>query len=238
MPVALEDGFLQSHDLAHVSCLGIESSRLEECVGRIARDRVKGVFGSPAFGFTGTDLDFLSNLPWLEAVWFWEVDLKSVEGLYALHDLRFFGLHPKRPAIDFSHFGKLRKAVVEPRAKDRGLAALKELESLHVWRYRPKEGDFSALSFPESLTELQIIWANAKSLESLPSMPNLTRLEVHRCRNLEHLGDLGARYPKLEHLVVTACGRVRSSEGSRAVEELPSLRHADIQGVQFARAAA
>ncbi|WP_434173748.1 hypothetical protein [Streptococcus pyogenes] len=199
---------------------------------------MKGVFGSPTFGFTGTDLDFLAQVPWLEVVWFWDVDLKSVDGLYALKDLRSFGIHPKRPAIDFSHFEKLRKAVVVPKPKDRGLADLKELEQLHVWHYRPKDETFSALSFPASLVELQINWANARSLESLPSLPYLRKLEVHCCRNLECLGHLGAKYPRLEHLVIAACGRLPSSEGDRIVQDLPYLRHAYIQGVQYARAAA
>jgi len=32
MPITLEDGFLQTHDLTHVSALGIQSHRLEDCV--------------------------------------------------------------------------------------------------------------------------------------------------------------------------------------------------------------
>lgn len=237
MPIALSDGFLQSDDLAPVPCLGMESHRLEECIDRVRRDRVKGVFGSPGFGFTGSNLDFLPRMPWLEAVWFWDVDLQNVDGLYALQDLRFFGVHPKRPAIDFSRFGKLRRAVVEPREKDRGLGDLKELEVLHVWHYRPKQGDFSALTLPSSLTELQINWANAKSLASLPPLTNLKRLEVHRCRNLESLGDLGMKFPKLEDLIVMACGKVPVSEGARVAGDLPCLRHAHIQGARFEPAA-
>jgi hypothetical protein len=224
MPVALVDGFLQSNDLAHVPCLGMESHRLEDCIERVRRDRIKGIFGSPSFGFTGSNLDFLSNMSWVEAVWFWDVNLKSVDALYALQDLRFFGVHPKRPAIDFSRFGKLRRVVVEPQKKDRGLSELRHLELLNVWHYRPKEGDFSSLPLPPSLTQLQINWANTKSLESLPPLPNLRRLEVHRCRNLEYLGDVGAKYPKLEHFVVDACGRVPSDEGRRIVQAFAAPR--------------
>ena len=238
MPIALEDGFLQTHDLAHVTCLGIQSSRLAECVAEVRRNRLLGVFGSPSFGFTGSNLDFLSETPWLEAVWFWDVDVESVEGLYALEELRSFGVHPKRPPIDFARLPKLKRAVVEPKPKDRGLGELKELELLHVWHFRPKEADFSTLALPSSLGELQINWANVKSLDSLPPLPNLRRLEVHRCRNLEDLGDLGAKFPKLEHLVVTTCGRVLPDEGSRVVPDLPALTHAFIQGKQFARVAA
>ena len=229
MPIALEDGFLQTHDLTDVSCLGIETARLGACVERVKAKRVKGVFGSPGFGFEGSDLDFLTELPWVEAVWFSEIQLKSIEGLYALQDLRHFGVHPRRPAIDFSRFPRLRVAIIEPKAKDRGIETLKELELLHIWHYQPKDKTFSALALPDSVTEFQVNWANPSSLESLPAHPGLRRLEIHQCRNLVDLGNLGEKYPNLEHLVIGACGRVTRSEGERVVRDLPKLSHAFVQ---------
>jgi hypothetical protein len=229
MPIALEDGFYISHDLAHVSCLAIDSHRLEDCVARVRAKRIKGVLGHPSYGFVGQDLDFLTEVPWLEAVWFWDISLKNIDGLYALEDLRHFGVHPKRPPIDFSRFPKLRRAIVEPKARDRGLGSLSHLELLHIWHYRPTTKDFSGLEFPGSLAELQINWANASTLDSLPALPNLRRLEIHRCRNLESLGDLGAKFPCLEHLVVAACGRVMPGEGERVVHDLPAIVHAYVR---------
>ena len=233
MPIALEDGFFQTHDLAEVGCLGIETSRLNECVARVRDHRITGVFGSPSFGFTGSDLDFLAEMPWVEAVWFWDVNLKSIDGLYALQDLRHFGVHPKRPAIDFSRFPKLRKAVIELKEKDRGLASLNELELLHIWHYRPKDHSFASLALPKSLTELQISWANPASLESLSAHTSLRRLEVHRCRNLEDLGDLGRKFPSLDHLVIDACGRLQPNECERVIRDLPLLAHAYVQNVKL-----
>ena len=192
-----------------------------------------GVFGSPSFGFDNSDLDFLSEIPWVEDVWFWDVNLKSIDGLYALQNLRCFGVHPKRPPIDFSHLVRLREAVIEPKTKDCGTGMLKELERLHIWHFRPKSNSFSSFDFPESLTELQINWAGLESLESLPALPCLQRLEIHRCRNLQRLGDLGKKYPCLEHLVVDACGRVPRSEGDRVIQNLPNLTHAYIQNVKL-----
>jgi hypothetical protein len=233
MPIALEDGYYLSHDLAHVTCLGVDSGRLGECVARVKANRIKGVFGHSSYGFTGQDLDFLSEIPWVEAVWFWDINLNNIDGLYALSELRYFGVSPKRPPIDFSKFPKLRKAIVEPKAHDRGLGALSQLELLHIWRYRPKQKDFSALEFSDSLSELQINWANPSSLESLPEIRGLRRLEVHRCRNLESLGDLGTKFPNLEHLVVAACGRVLSGEGERVIRDLPNLSHAYVRDAKL-----
>jgi hypothetical protein len=146
-------------------------------------------------------------------------------------------VHPKRSAIDFSRFPKLRKAIVEPKARDRGIGSLMQPELLHLWHYRPKRQDFSELELPESLSELQFNWANASSLESLPGLPELRRLEVHRCRNLESLGDLGSKFPRLEHLVVAACGRVRPGEGERWSAIFPiSLTHTCEMRRSFERA--
>jgi hypothetical protein len=233
MPIAREDGFLQTHDLAHVSSIGIESRRLNECIARIKAQRIKGVFGSPSFGFDGSDLDFLREMPWVESVWFFGVNLKNIDGLYVLQDLKHFGVHPKRPPIDFSRLKRLREVVVNLKAKDCGLENLEELELLHIWHFRPKDRNFSSVMLPKSLKELQINWANPESLESLPPHSNLQRLEIHRCRNLKRLGDLGEKYPNLEHLVITACGRVHSSEGERAIQNLTRLIHAYVSDTKL-----
>ena len=233
MPIGREDGFFQSHDSGLGSRLGIESSRLIECVAQIGQNRIKGVFGAPSFGFNGVDLDFLTDVPWVEDLWFWDINLKNIDGLYALRDLRYFGVHPKRPPIDFSCFPRLWSAVVEPRTYDRGIGELNELERLHLWHFRPRDGSYSSFDFPGSLKELHINWASPASLESLPALPQLRRLEVHRCRNLRFLGDLGAKFPNLTHLVITACGEVANGEGERVVRELPRLAHAYVQNTKL-----
>lgn len=233
MPIAREDDFFQSHDSGHGSRLGIESNRLQKCIERIQSNRIMGIFGSPCFGFNGFDLDFLLDIPWVEDVWFWDVNLKNIDGLYALKNLRYFGVHPKRPPIDFSHFPRLRELVIEPKTKDCGIGSLTELERLHIWHFRPKENNFSSFDFPESLIELQINWASPESLESLPTLPLLRRLEIHRCRNLHLLGDLRAKYPSLEHLVIDACGQVPRTEGERVIEDFPNLTHAYIQNIKL-----
>lgn len=84
MPIALENGFYQSHDLGLGSRVGIESNRLSECIEYIKNHNITGAFGTPSFGFEGADLNFLKELPWIEDIWFWDVNLKNIDGLYTL----------------------------------------------------------------------------------------------------------------------------------------------------------
>jgi len=227
MPIARDNGFLRWPDAPGFPAIGIESGRLAECIAEIQRTRVKQVFGSPCHGLAETNLDFLVQLPWLEGVWFWDVALNDVDGLYALPHLRRFGVHPKRPPIQFDRFRAMEHAVIELRPKDSGLDRLASLRFLSLWRYKAK--DCASLPLPPSLTELQLHWASVESLADLPALPELRRLEIHRCRNLHSLGSLSEKFPKLEHLVVDACGRVSKHEGARAIEGLVKLSHAFVQ---------
>lgn len=209
--------------------LGIESSQLDECVREIGRSHITSVFGSPAFGFHESDLDVLARVPHVNAVWFWDVALKNVDGLYALDELVEFGVHPKRPAINFSKFPKLRRVVWEYKRQDTGVRSLEGLEVLHSWRYRDASKTFCNLALPRNLVELEINWANVETLDGLPHLPGLRRLEVHRCRNLRSLGSIDELFPKLEHLVVAACGRVEDQEGPRVVRQLSYVKHAYVK---------
>ena len=230
MPIFRQGDFLLSHDLAPNTCLGIESDKLAVCIAYAKTTRVKGLFGMSTFGFRQTNLDFLYDLPWLENVWLPDVELHNLDGLYALSELRYLGLPPKRPGVDFSHFPHLESLIFQPRPKDSNLETLKSLSLLHVWHFRPKNKSFSILKLPESLSELHLNWASPRTLGDLGGLPDLRRLEIHRCRNLEELGDLGKKFPLLEHLVIDTCGKVSVTEAQRIIQRLPYLKHAFIQG--------
>ncbi len=227
MAIQREREFLVERDLAGRLSVGFESTRIDECVAEVASRGALGVFGSPGHGFTGDNLDFLGLMPDLKKVWFWDVTLRDVAGLYALSDLRYFGVHPERPAVDFDRLASLEEMVWHYSANDTNLNSLDALQLLHLWHFNTKRRSFEDLALPSRLAELQINWANPKSLDGLPELPELKRLEIHRCRNLESISDLPKIAPNLEHLVVAACGRV--SDGADVVKYMPHLRHAFVR---------
>lgn len=233
MAIQREGQFLRWHDMRPAPGLGLESSQLDACVDEVNRCNIRAVFGNPAFGFRESDLHVLTRLPHLEAVWFWDVELQNVDGLYALDALTDFGVHPKRPAVNFSRLPRLKRLVWEYKRQDVGIGDLAALESLHSWRYRDPTKTFCNLVLPPNLVELEINWANVETLDGLPGLPLLRRLEVHRCRNLRSLGPLEDLFPMLEHLVVAACGKVDDGEGRRVLRGLPNLRSAYVKDRQL-----
>ncbi len=124
MPIHREGAYLHSSDIDGLLSIGIESDKLEACVNEVLRHRVKGVFGTPTFGFKEDNLDFLTKLRFVTRVHFWDVKMRDINGIYELADLQYFCVSPRRPGIDFSRLPKL------PRLKRLVFARCRNLESL------------------------------------------------------------------------------------------------------------
>jgi hypothetical protein len=210
MPIARVGKFLETADLGITHSLGIESERLDDCVNEINRRGIRGVFGCPVFGFKESNLDFLGNLNEIKQVWFWEIGLKDIEGIYSQKHIEYFGIFPKRPAIDFSFFTRLHDLVWQPIKNDRGIEKLKTLERLYVWRHKAKDKSFAGLQLPESIRKLEFNWCNQDSIINLPTLPNIEELQLHYCRNMKSLIGLKNVAPNLKKLVVTRCANLES----------------------------
>lgn len=212
MPIARVRKFLETADLGITHSLGIESAQLDACISEINQRGICGVFGCPVFGFNENNLDFLSQLHGIRQVWFWEIDLQDISGLYSQESLEYFGISPKRPAIDFSRFARLRDMVWEPIKHDAGVGKLEQLERLDIWRYKAKDMSFTELQLPKSLRRLGFYWCNQDSISTLPVLPNIEELQLHYCRNLRSLNGLMASTPNLKKLVVTRCANLELFE--------------------------
>ena len=220
MPIHREGEFLVSYDLQNTPTIYLESSSLAAGVAEARRRRIPGIGGSSGFDFHETNLDFLRELPWVERVWFWDVALENVDGLYALENLRSFGLY-HRPGIDFARFPRLESVVWYHDPRDVNVHQLPAAKQLHLWHFKPRSKHFGSVQLPTGLEELDLTWANPRTLEGLPTFPRLRTLEIHRCRNLTSLAGLPAIAPNLERLIITSSGRVTDVDH---VREMPRLR--------------
>ncbi|MHC4744630.1 MAG: hypothetical protein ACYS8Z_22175, partial [Planctomycetota bacterium] len=208
MTIEREGEFLIHTDPEEGLYVGIESDNLAACVEEARERKAVGVFGNPYFGFKQDNLDFLADLPDLKSVCFYDIKLNNVEGVYELKQLESFSINPKRPGVDFARLPTLTELIWHYNKKDSGIETLEHLRLFHIWHCNPKSKSFDGIVVPPSVADMEINWANPKSLTGLPVMPNLKRLCIQRCRNLETLAVLPRIAPNLEHLVVDACGRV------------------------------
>ncbi|CAA0110602.1 Uncharacterised protein [BD1-7 clade bacterium] len=200
-----KDGFYQIENQAHVPCIGIETDRMQACVEGIKRLDAKGIFCSPYHRFHANNLAFLKSMPMLEAVLLRDTQIADVNAIYDMAHLTYFRCNHKRPPMDFGRLQTLKTLVLEPVPRDKGVGALTQLEALHVWHYRPRTRDFSLLGVPSSLVECHLNWVNIESIDALPALLNLKRLELHHCKSLKDLDFDRSRFPALEHIVVHGC---------------------------------
>lgn len=204
--------FLETSDLGITHSLGIETRQIDDCIREIQSRNIQGVFGCPVFGFKQDDMDFFHKIPFIRQVWFWEIKLKDIDGLYALKELEYFGVSDTRPSIDFSRFPSLKKAVWQPIRKDSGLDELDNLEELDVWRFKPKDESYSSIPVPKSLKKLDLNWCNPVNLDEMPVLDNLEELQIHYCRNLESIASIFDIAPNLKRLVITRCANLLEYE--------------------------
>ena len=206
--------------------LGVDSARLNECVTYYHSGGFRGLFGHSSFGFDQDNLDFLRRTTNATNLWFWDISLRNIDGVYELAELDSIGIHPKRPGIDFSRFPHLRKAFTHWNKADTGIAA-STITEYDVWHYKPRSKSFEGLEIPLGAITLQLTWANPESLTGLPALKKLKELQIHRCRNLTNLSDLPRVAPNLRKLLATSCSKLDATSG---VIDHPRLQMALIDG--------
>lgn len=225
MPIRRIGDFYITEDLGIVPSIGIETGKIDSIIQEITRQRFEGVFGCPVFGFKEENLDFLRRLHGLKQVWFWEIDLKNIEAIYSQTKLQYFGIHEKRPAIDFSRLPALVTVVWCPRNKDTGIMTLVKLRSLDIWRWKPKSKTYEGLELPVNLKKIDLNWCNPASLLGIPRLEKLEELQIHYCRNLVSISSLFDIAPNLKKLVIVNCPNLKLGPEK---DKIALLKHAYI----------
>ncbi len=228
MSIELSDsGFYEWHDyVKRVPGLGVNSDRLDECVAYYHEQGFGGLFGNPTFGFKQDNLDFLARTKNAKWLWFWDIALRSIDGLYELTGLQNVGIHPKRPGIDFLRLPALRSAVNHWMKTDTGISA-STITEYDLWHFKPTSKSFAGLEIPSGVKKLELYWANPASLDGLPVLKKLKVLQFHRCRNLQDLSALPRIAPNLQELLTTTSSKIDATAG---VLDHPKLKTALIDG--------
>jgi hypothetical protein len=162
----------------------------------------------------------------LTTVELWDVTLEDISALYGLPKLSHFRVSGKRPPINFEKLTSVQHLVLEHHRNDIGISTLTNLKMMNLWRFKAKVKATFEFGLPKGIEKLGIFWSNVENLQGFGICPEVKRLEVARCRNLQSLGDLTTTFPKLEHLVVEACGRLTADEAKRALTGHTNIKHA------------
>ena len=214
--------------------LGIDSSNMENCISEFNKQykflkRGKpyiSIFGHHSFGFKEPNLNFLKHFKKVEKIWFWDVSLNDIEGIYFLQNLKSIGLIGKRPAIDFSHFKFLKEITVDWETKDYHLEYCENVEDFYLWHHKPKEKNFNAFKFPLNCkNSASLNWTNVEDLSTLNGLKGVKKIEIHRSRNLKSLKGIEKYSDTLEQIIVTTCGKLEEYE---FIKEFPNLKKAYI----------
>ncbi len=226
MPITRDErGFLIHPDAWGGPAVGLETVNLQACIEEVQSRKWSGVFGRHP-EFKDADLSCLEATPHLTSVQLWDINLSNVSTIYGLPQLAYFRISGKRPPIDFAKLPTVKHLVVEHNSKDVGFSMLPATKMMNLWRFRAPAKSAFEFDLPDTLEKLGIYWSNVESLSGFGVCPNVRRLEIARCRNLLSLGNLRSCFPKLEHLVVDACGRLTAEEAMRALDGHPNISHA------------
>jgi hypothetical protein len=226
MPISRDDrGFLFWPDAWGTPSLGLETATLQASVAEVRFRKLTGIFGRQP-EFHQTDLACLGDLPDLTSVELWDISLTDVTAIYGLPGLTHFRISGKRPPIDFARLPSLEKLVLEHHRKDKGAFELPHLRMLHLWRLKGGISQLSEIWLPDTLQDLGLYFSDVETLDGLQACPNVTRLDIARCRKLQSLGNIAVTFPALEHLTIQACGRLTADEARRALIGHRQVRHA------------
>ena len=160
-------------------------------------------------------------------IWFVDVDLKNIEGVYSLKSLEHFGVHGKRKGINFALLENLTQISTDWISKDEKLDSCIHIENFYFWHHKPKEKSFEKYTFPDCLNEVHLNWSNVYDLTSLNGLKGMKRLRINRCRNLVSLSGLENYRDTLEEVFVDTCGKLTEYS---FIGDFPKLKLAIVNG--------
>lgn len=198
-----------------------------------------------AKGWRGNDLSFLALFPDLKALDILDLSIRDVSAIHSLHKPRRLGVTTYcKTEIDFSAFPELESCGLDwGDRRAESLFDCRTLKKLFVNRYRGREfAPFARLVELESLAilnapiqNLQGIGAlgklrslrlaalrRLKSLAGMEELASLEELEIHTCRSIGAIDELGF-LPRLKKLHLNNDGDIESMKPLDRIDGLQTV---------------
>lgn len=213
---------------------------------------IKEINVNYAWGYTGTSLEFLKQLPFLEGLLLLVYHIPNTSTVQSLPNLRSFinGCRDKTP-LDFDQFPRLEKCGINWRKGSESLFRCNSLKWLNISNladkttedfvqltnlstleltYSPQVRDLAGLSSLTSLRTLGLYWQrHLATLANISTLTELQVLNIQTCTKLTSLEDVKSLVG-LEFLNIVNCGDIASL---KPIASLPDLKQIGFVGTNI-----
>lgn len=230
-----------------VETIIIDNDNVAESIEYINQHNIKSVKVDEDYQFE--NIDFLRSVcSNIESLSINNRFLKDFSGAYHLKNIKALAITNLRPSltIDFERLSTIEDIYGEIPSKTKGLEGLRNLKSLGLWKYKPKNQNVEEFSNFQELTSLELIRSNINSLkgidklnklnflglyylkslndiEDIKFLPyNLSALKIENCKAIDNFDAIG-HLKVLKELIVLDCGEIPSINFVRGLSQLNTL---------------
>ncbi|SFH37007.1 hypothetical protein [Pontibacter chinhatensis] len=225
-----EDIFIDKEKQGGYKSIGIVTDKLDKCIAKYQQENFNGIFGNPSFGFKNVDFDFVKDFKDAKFIWFWNINVNDITGLYNLENAEYFGVLGKRPLLDFSNFRSLKTLVLEWHQKDKNLYNCENIEHFDLWHHKPKDKSFADFSFPRFAKKVGLNWTNVEDLTTLNGLKGMSEISIDRSRNLKSLRGLETYADTIEKLYFDTCNKLSDYT---FILDFPKLQSAVVKRIRL-----
>lgn len=165
----------------------------------------------------------MENCPTIEKVNINSPIIQDFSGLYYLEKLRTLYLENPDGEVDLRNFNKLEELSIDWNKNVKGLAQSKNLISLSLWKYNPKNKNLEDLGSLSNLKELTLTQSQISSLQGCGSLEKLEKLELNNLSKLEFIDELEKNCNTLKSLWFESCKKIINHEYVTCLKKLESL---------------
>ena len=188
----------------------------------MSKHMVRELYLNHARGWVGDNVDFLRDLPELDAFRILDFTIKDVSAIHALGSLRLLEVSTYcTTPVDFARFPRLEDCAIYWRDGSTSLFACEKLERLFLHRYSGVQS--ASIAQLERLVSLSIANGGLQEVRHLGNLKRLRRLGLYNLAGLTSLRGIG-RLTQLEELEVNGCRAVDQIEELATLEDLRKLQ--------------
>jgi hypothetical protein len=237
MAIEIIDGFKVIHNVDG-DVLGIEMSRLEDCLGYAIKNGFKKIFVESVDKCDGNDVEFFKEYSFFTGLTITASNI-DISAIHHLRGLKYLNVFENNQKIDFSSFPILEEASIDWNNKLLNLDECKYLKKLTLWKFKPKSKSFSEIRNLISLNILEIAQSNVESLDGIEGLKNLESFEASYLSKLTSLNGIESLKLHLKSLILKVCKKLRDYDQSLAkmhrLEKLILSDCGELDNINFLR---